>query len=127
VRWETVLALREVLTEMAKVKEKFMIMVTGMLKLNPQMEEERPRSRVGGSLLGSQLPKNYVHIVSPTSRSGTGARSVWQDVLKTGLTFSEVRRNPSRFRRCAWIIAFSGKRPGRSTSWCWSARTGRRS
>jgi hypothetical protein len=121
------LEMKKVHTELAKVKGKFMIKVMMMLKLNLQMEEEKPRSRGDANQQASRLQKSFVHIESLISHFGTGARSVWQDVPRTGLIFNEVRRSLSKFRRCAWTTVSSEKRPGRNTPWCWSARTGRRS
>jgi hypothetical protein len=65
----------EVHTVMAKVKRKFTIMVTEMLKLDLKMEQEKPRSRGDASQQVSLQPRSFVHIGSPTSHSGTGALS----------------------------------------------------
>jgi hypothetical protein len=79
---------------MAKVKVKLMIREMGMLKLDLKMEQEKLRSPRDGDQQANLRQKNFVHIVSPTSRSGTGAPSVLQVGPRIGRIFSVVRKSP---------------------------------
>ena len=76
-----------------------------MQKVSRKKVKERPRSPGDGSQRENPRQRNFVHIVSPTSRSVTGARSVLPVGPRIGPTGRPCRRSSSRSRRCAWTTA----------------------